>query len=174
MYNYDPQDPLAAWPADPLRTNTDKFAESATAVLDRIEQIGAQHGCQPANWSWHSDYDYDVRKPAPRLPILSGFVSGKRPAAARQAVQQWANALGLTPARKPNSGTLAFAGEIEGLKVEVWTVVDRAAFDGKLSTLTMYGPEVLLTALVAFSSITAGVLLARHKKLTATVKALSR
>jgi hypothetical protein len=154
-----------------LRDSTARLAESANAVLAQLEHIGAQLGCKRVAWSWSTDYDhYDYRNPAPRLPALSGLVDG-RPAVARQAARQWANVLGLTAARTPSRGTVTYEGEIDGIKVKVWAVVDNVAFGGKFATLKTYAPDAVLTAMLAFSTIAAGALLARHNKLA---KALTR
>ncbi|MFI5591286.1 hypothetical protein ACIA5G_39970 [Amycolatopsis sp. NPDC051758] len=151
-----------------LRDCTARLAESGTAMLAQLDHIGAQLGCKRVNWSWNTDYDY--RNPAPRLPVLNGLVDG-RPAAARQAARQWANVLGLTEARKPSRGTVTYEGEIDGIKVTVWAVVDNVAFGGKFANLKVYAPDVILTAMLAFSTVAAGVLLARHHELA---KALTR
>lgn len=163
-------DPFTATRTDHLRVNTAQLAESATAVLTQIDHIGAQVGCQRVSWSWTNDYTYDYRNPKPELPVLSGLVGGKT-AAARQAALQWANVLGLAPAAKPNRGTVAYEGEIDGLKVKVWAVVDNAAFGGRAATLKMYVPDALLTGMLVFTTAAVGVLLARHNRLA---KAISR
>lgn len=166
-------DPFAATRTDHLRVNTAQLAESATAVITQIDHIGTQVGCQRVSWSWTNDYSYDYRSydyrnPKPERPVLSGLVGGKT-AAARQATLQWANVLGLAPAAKPNPGTVAYEGEIDGLKVKLWAVVDNAAFGGKFATLKMYVPDALLTGMLVFTTAAVGVLLARHNRLAKAI-----
>lgn len=164
-------DPFAPTRTDHLRVNTAQLAESATAVLAQIDQIGTQVGCQRVSWSWTNDYTYDYRNyrnPEPELPVLSGLVSGKT-AAARQATLQWANVLGLAPAAKPHSGTVAYEGEIDGLKIKLWAVVDNAAFGNKFATLKMYVPDALLTGMLVFTTAAVGVLLTRHNRLAKAI-----
>ncbi|HEY3690562.1 MAG TPA: hypothetical protein VGL46_09680 [Pseudonocardiaceae bacterium] len=159
---YQPGDPYPPASTYNLRASTHSFIESGTALLSHIEHLGNQAGAVPAGWYWHTDYDY--RNPSPRPPILSGMITDHRPASARQAALQWANILGLTPKKSTSRGTVAYEGELDGLKIEIWTVVDRKAYGGTLSSLKYFAPDVILSALFALTATTTSILLARHRK----------
>lgn len=159
---YEPGDPYLPASSYSLRTSTHSFIESGTALLSHIEHLGNQAGALPAGWYWHTEYDY--RNPGPRLPILSGMITAHRPASARQAALQWANVLGLAPKKSASRGTVAYEGELDGLKIEIWAVVDRKAYGGTLSTLKYYAPDAILSTLFALAATTSGILLARHRK----------
>ncbi|OXM41304.1 hypothetical protein CFP71_42740 [Amycolatopsis thailandensis] len=155
-------------PNGKLRRNTTQFVESGTAVMAEIERIGNHAGCQPASWTWDSQRNATTKIPTPG-PALRGIIHNRRPAAARQAALQWANALGLTPDDNASRGTLSFTGEIDRLPIEIWTVVDDKAFRGKYATLKLYGPDWILTSLFTIAATVAAVALKRHRALTKTL-----
>jgi hypothetical protein len=151
-----------------LRYSTAQFALAGTDALANLEHIGAQIGCKPASWYWTTDYDYTSNRP--RLPILTGHIRTSRPAATRQAAQQWANVLGLTPSTKARRGTVSYDGEIDGLNVQIWAVVDDKAFSSKLAMARLWMPDLILTGLLAASAAASCVLLARHNKITTALR----
>ncbi|RSM68714.1 hypothetical protein DL991_41335 [Amycolatopsis sp. WAC 01375] len=155
-------------PSGLLRRNTTQLVESGTAVMAEIERIGNHAGCQPASWSWHTTNTTTIKIPTPG-PELRGIIHNPRPAAARQAALQWANALGLTPNDKASRGTLSYTGEVDRLPIEIWTVVDDKAFRGKYATLKLYAPDWILTGLCTIAATTAVVALKRHRALTKTL-----
>lgn len=93
---------------------------SAQTVMNRV---GRRHKLPRLTWTYRTE-------PAG----ITGLASEGdfEPAAAVDAVQRWGEALGLE--RSPdflNPGTLDYTGEtVYGLPVSVWTVVDRAAWEG--------------------------------------------
>lgn len=157
---------------DPLRSSSAQFAKSGFDLLEQVREIGTQLGCQPANWKFDGEHDYSHK--ATGMPVLTTYIDGGRPDSVRQAAQQWANALGLVPSRKSMRGTIEFRGEIDGVKVRIWAVVDKAAFHGKFSAFKLYGPDLIMTGLFLGAATTAGVLLVRHRKLGRLAQALIR
>ncbi|WP_410646278.1 hypothetical protein [Amycolatopsis sp. cmx-4-54] len=153
-------------PGGVLRRSTADFVQSGTELLREIERIGNHAGCQPADWSWTTPYSSTTKIPTPG-PTLRGHIYTRHPAAARQAIQQWANVLGLTPSEKAHPGTLSYSGEIERLPIEIWTVVDDKAFGHrKHAMLKLYAPDWILTALFTIAATTAAITLKRHRALT--------
>lgn len=152
---------------DQLRASTARFLDTTGDVLHDLDHLAVQLGSDSPTWTWSTEFDY--RTPAEHLPMLVGNFADQRPAATRQ----WARALGLTPTRHPVPGTVAYDGDIDGLKIGIWTIVDKAAY-GRPSTATRYISDILLTALVATTSAITAILLTRHIKTTTTNKPRTR
>lgn len=157
MLNLSSADPAFIEPLGELLTAAAGFSDARNTVLERIEYLGTLAGCTSASWSWTSQYkasDYL----SPRRPILSGLVGGPRTRDAADEAKRWAKALGLTASRRALRGTVSYDGELNGLLVQVWAVVDSDAFGTQHSPLKMYAPDLVLAGLLALSLTTTGVL----------------
>lgn len=100
-------------------------AVHSTAVLvEQISLLGQLADCAPAAWSWSSSH-----YPTYKQLILTGTIHTRHPAAAHRAVQRWAAVLGLTATPRPTRGTVQYEGDIAGLHVQVWAVIDRSEFN---------------------------------------------
>jgi hypothetical protein len=154
-----------ACPHDQFDTDAATLARTADTVLDQLRYLATLHGCPDVSWSWNSDYpDHQL--------TLSGITGTARPRAARRAAEQWANALGLTASPRAMAGTVEYAGDINGLRMRVWAVVDRHQFDNR-STLHLYGPELALGGLMVLAAA-AAVLAARGGALAKLAMAVTR
>jgi hypothetical protein len=71
-------------------------------------------------WSG-SDYHY--------VSTLLAHVSDMEHEDALATITAWATALGLPEEPEPQDGTRAWRGEVDGWRVELWTIVDRDAFE---------------------------------------------
>jgi hypothetical protein len=129
-----------------LGTDATDAVRSTAVLLEQISALGQLTGCSPVSWSWSSS-------PCPNHNqlVLVGTIGSRHPAAIHRSVQQWATVLGLTATTQPIRGTVEYQGDIAGLPVRVWAVLDRSEFyreTGERSFAQHFAGQLTLTGLL--------------------------
>jgi hypothetical protein len=92
------------------------------AVTDAMNKAGAGLGLPPIHWD-------SVGRGAVSGHLGAGW-SGN-PAEWLAAAERWAVALGLGDRGTSGHGTVEWSGVVDGVRVEVWAVVDEVKFYGE-------------------------------------------
>lgn len=99
------------------------------AASEVLNTHGQALGCRPLAWSVPA-YDGWIQAGLSGL-ASSGYYAD---ADALAVISQWASAFDLTPVQRPTPGTRTYQGEIKGVRVEVWAITDRVAFEHPVQT----------------------------------------
>jgi hypothetical protein len=107
----------------------------AEAVTDAMNKAGAGLGLPPIHWN-------SVAADGGMAAVSGHLGAGQSgdPAEWLAAAERWAAALGLRDRVTSGHGTVEWTGVVDGVRVEVWAVVDEVKFYGEpLSSATTEG-----------------------------------